>query len=198
MSLELHLIGVHHFDEEGFDRLMKFFDHLKPDFIALELPEDLLPFLVGGDRFEVSAANEYKLQQVWANRDVEIVPVNLPLHEYQEGRERVHEVESSLNEEVLEGLKRQKWGADTYLLYNSVIPEEIKPLLTAHVDSMREVDQHISTKLRKIDGKTVLPIGAVHIFGSYSPNLYERLSDLSPQVYHLGEADKIQAPVEVK
>lgn len=79
--------------------------------------------------------------------------------------------------------------------------EDIDKLLEVHGKDLFESvilerDKHFAARIKKIcnenqDEVIAFPLGMTHIFGNYSENLYNLLSDLNPTRIKLNEADKI-------
>lgn len=215
----LTLIGTDHKDLDGYARLMKLFNHYKPDVIGLETTEEeynislrKLEKLSTPEGFEeeinmyehfTPEANPETLRQfilalcydVEAARDysqqgdVKIIPCDS-----EEERERfVSDLEvSGLFDIINEEFKEFIILSPDQARANIRMEyaKSFSFIKGDYIPSLDRRDGFVERILRQQEGNVVYVCGQGHINGNYY-NLSKRLNDLHPTIITLDEADKI-------
>jgi pheromone shutdown protein TraB len=215
MITELYLIGTHHFDPQGPDRLRKLLTKIRPQVITLEsdeiriksleksnkelTPEKLEKIIkdlqerIPGSTIEgirnyfENTGYEYKESKIYADRyNIPLVPIDKFDEEFEAARgDWNHPTKRHSTLYLKVNMRRLK-----EIIEREYSEETIEIPKGIKEISLEYRDSHMESRIREQKGKVVHIGGMTHLYGAYI-NLYNRLQSLSPRRIKLNEADKI-------
>jgi hypothetical protein len=216
----LTMIGCSHLDVDGYDRLKKLLDHLKPTVIGVEDTERDWNgashlFRTGSPNYEQAVMNggvyfpnaDRRTLRLWFSSlgyiglaiDEYSVTNSIPLIFCDDPEilikvdfERSASNPASAVNQGLEGFLRLSPMDARADIAKEYATEEYPVRDSAPlVEFYQSRDRFTERKLRAAESNLVYVCGLDHIFGDYHPNLFDRLSDLGPARIKLSEADKL-------
>jgi hypothetical protein len=202
MTLDLTLIGTHHFDIDGNRKLYTYLEMLQPEEICIESGktsylENLKEFRFVRNKNKLSKAlilsedpdyNIDTIYEVQHNIGYELVV------SYEYAQKHALRFDACDHPDALKSMdisKELSKMKEYFKLSPAQVRAKVEELYRTEPVALEATpeyfvtlvrrDEFVEQQLRQKTGKVVYVGGLGHFFGDYHPNLYDRLSDLNPK-----------------